>query len=352
MLWEWGVLGWGLFALSGALMADADARAITAGIGSQQATEVIAVPPSETAIEAEAEAEATPQRHFLGGFLKDTRVVYPLRIGRWNAQDEKRFEDARFGASVRYRDPDRDDRWLDVYFYPAGVLPDGQLAIDMRATLDDLRALAGRADYYAQIDASDVEAFSIRVDGPRDTPKVPALSADLLQVRADGKPYHSAIVLLSHQLYYVKARYSVEADAMSRRKVRKQLEAFVTGLVRETDIASTGECWMPLPIEAVASASPVPEGAGTRMTDEVGGAAYVLSGRVLATDPDGPMARVMQMVGMIEQGRWFEGCVGADPINPEVPEGKRELRFEYRAPSPGDDNRKPSRGYRSGARSV
>lgn len=348
MLRRWGVVGCGLFALSGALMAAAfDAGAIRPGAGDPQAAVI-----ADIASERVSGAEAAPERHFLGGFLKDSRVVYPLRIGRWNAQDEKRFEDARFGASVRYRDPDRDDRWLDVYFYPAGVLPDGQLAIDMRATLDDLRALAGRADYYAQIDASDVEAFSIRVDGPRDTPKVPALSADLLQVRADGKPYHSAIVLLSHQLYYVKARYSVEADAMSRRKVRKQLEAFVTGLVRETDITSTGECWMPLPIEAVASASPVPEGAGTRMTDEVGGAAYVLPGRVLATDPDGPMASVVQMMGMIEQGRWFDGCVGADPVNPEVREGKRELRFEYRAPSPSDDNRKPSRGYRSGARSV
>lgn len=317
-----------------------------------QSDEIVAPAVVAPAAEAATGSQASPsqERPFLGGFLKETRVVYPLRIGRWTAEGETLYEDPRLGASVRYRDPAHDDRWLDVYFYPAGVLPAGQLDIDMRATLDELLALAGQTGYYAQMEAGEVGTFPIDLKQSRDVPRVPALSTDLLQVRDTGKPYHSAIVLLSHQLYYIKARYSVEADAMSRHKVRRQLERFVTGLVRETGIASTGECWMPLPIEPIARGAPAPEDTGMSMTDE-DDAAYVLPDRVLATDPEGSTAKLMQVLGMVQTGRWFDGCVGADPVNPEVPEGKRELRFEYRAPS-GDDDTRPSRGDRPGARTV
>ena len=52
-----------------------------------------------------------------------------------------------------------------------------------------------------------------------------------------------------------------------------------------------------------------------------------------------------KMMGMALDHRMFEGCDGPQPQNPVVPEGKREIRLEYRAPeehdAPGHSPRLP-----------
>src|SRR5690606_22760833 len=56
--------------------------------------------------------------------LQQTRVLYPLEVDGWRAMSEERFDDARFGVAVRYRNG---ERWLDLFVYPAGPAAAAQL---------------------------------------------------------------------------------------------------------------------------------------------------------------------------------------------------------------------------------
>ena len=93
---------------------------------------------------AAAAADTQAERPFLGGFLQESRILYPLTIGPWVARDEHLYEQAEAGASVRYQHGDLRDRWIDVYFYPAGVVP------DERDTSASLLARADAALYEAK----------------------------------------------------------------------------------------------------------------------------------------------------------------------------------------------------------
>lgn len=230
---------------------------------------------------------------FLGGFLKETRIVYPLSIGDWEAQGEHLYDQPELGASVRYRHRGHADRWIDLYFYPAGVLPPERLQAETQRLLDELRAAIGQPDYYSEGDFDAPRMFTIALvqgddDSDNDNSTIQARSAGM-QLSRESSAYHSALVLLVRDLYYVKGRYSVEADALSRDETRAQLEAFMTEAVRATHITSSGDC-----------------GAGS-----------------------------------------VPGCIGAEPQNPVVPEGSREIRLEYRAPDSDVDSDRRLRSTRS-----
>lgn len=222
---------------------------------------------------------------FLGGFLQETRIVYPLQVGEWQAEDEHLYDEPALGASVRYRDGRHRDRWIDLYFYPAGVLPPSGLDEAAQRTLDEIGMGVGRPGGYVEAEFGELRAFEIAGGGrERDGGRaLTARSADMRLLREEGA-YHSAMVLLVDRLYYVKGRYSVGAAALSRGEARAGLEAFVAEVVRTTSIGSTGDCW------TLAEAG----------------------------------------------GHGLAGCTGAEPSNPEVPEGSREIRLEYRAPRDAD----------------
>lgn len=78
---------------------------------------------------------------FLGGFLQESRVVYPLQLGQWQAGAEQRYTEQEEGASINYRDPAQPGALLSVYFYPAGQLAPGQLQQVARQTLDGHRRI-------------------------------------------------------------------------------------------------------------------------------------------------------------------------------------------------------------------
>jgi hypothetical protein len=247
---------------------------------------------------AMAQDDKAPAPPFLGGFLKETRIVYPLRIGEWEAKGEHLYDQPELGASVRYRHRGHADRWIDLYFYPAGMLQPERLQVDTQRLLDELQAAIGQPGYYSEGDFDAPRTFTIALaqddndsdndDATIDSGTIHARSAGM-RLSREGSAYHSALVLLVHDLYYVKGRYSVEADALSRDETRTQLEAFMTEAVRATRITSSGDC-------------------GTK-----------------------PVA----------------GCIGAEPQNPVVPEGSREIRLEYRAPDGGIDSDRRLRSMRS-----
>ena len=59
---------------------------------------------------------------FLGGFLRDTSIIFPERIGSWEFVYENRFDEAPYGASLRYQKPNDSTGWIDVYLFPVGIV--------------------------------------------------------------------------------------------------------------------------------------------------------------------------------------------------------------------------------------
>ncbi|MEP6906588.1 MAG: hypothetical protein ABI858_01190 [Pseudoxanthomonas sp.] len=194
-----------------------------------------------------AVVDALDDAPFLGGFLKETRVLYPLRIGGWEAKNEHLYEQQELGASVRYAAGDHKDRWIDLYFYPAGVLPPSRLAQDIDSTLQGIRSSLDQPGGYSEIDIAPLETLGITVGSGKNKRKIEAASTSMRLVR-EGKTYSSAMVMLVLDLYYVKARFSAEASVLSPRESRKQLEKFLIAVVQDAVIRSSGGCWMPPPI--------------------------------------------------------------------------------------------------------
>jgi hypothetical protein len=291
------------------------------------AVEALTASAQETAPAAAQVAPVVEQKQempFLGGFLKETRIVYPLQVGTWRAQGEHLYENQAYGVSVRYQAADAADGWIDVYFYPAGVLS----AQEFREVAQIERDNIGRAQRMAGMPAPDMgelQAFSF--DGARSAMK--GWSADL-GMTLEGTQYSSALTLLLDRLYFIKGRYSVPAAHRARPDARKALEDFMAQLDPQLAISSSGACWMPLPIERLADGQPDP----TRTLARSGRPArhFLLDDRVLSRDPDNPDAFSLMLVGMALDHRAFAGCDGSQPANPEVPDGRREIRLEYRAP--------------------
>lgn len=300
------------------------ARAMVAALlGSAAAAAQEPAPPPQPA----------PEQAFLGGFLKETRIVYPLRIGEWEAVGEQRYDAAEAGVSVRYQSGGDTSRWVDVYFYPVGVVARSQLDRAARGVVADVEGAVGPGGYL-EVESGPVRAFRVpRRQGDPDP--LPARSADMRLLREEGA-YNSAMALVIDRLYYVKARHSVQEALMERTAVREALEAFMAGLVSRTYIGSSGSCWSPVPVEALPAGAPAPEDARLALEgDGEGEGAWLAGGRVLAREPDGRAAKALALLGMGMEGRLYPGCVGADPHNPDVPEGHRELRLEYRTPASG-----------------
>ncbi|HEX7803330.1 MAG TPA: hypothetical protein VF471_11315 [Pseudoxanthomonas sp.] len=284
---------------------------------------------------AQAQAPSTPdaasaqaEPAFLGGFLKETRVIYPLRIGDWQAQGEHLYEQQELGASVRYMHNRDKDRWMDLYFYPSGILTDEQLAEAMENTLEGLRLSAG----YSAADIDPVKPIVFAQGRGAQKQKITAYTTSMRLMR-EGQTYHSAMVMLVSDLYFIKGRFSVEEKSLSRRETQKQLEKFVAAAVRESTLHSTGDCWAPLPLveKAVLTEGEPGQLASTSKDGTLSAVAY--ADRIEVLDAKSSEAAVMQFLSLPIIGRLVPGCGPAEDMNPVVPKGMREIRLEFGAPS-------------------
>lgn len=226
---------------------------------------------------------------FLGGFLTETRILYPLQVGSWESRREHRFEQAELGASVRYKDTAHEERWLDVYFYPVGLVPAENARSEMESAMREIASLVGRPDAYERVDLGNTHAFDIRLD-PKDADSQIKAYSGALAFSGKGQEYSSAIVVLVKDLYYIKGRLSLPAESMSPEATRELLETFITGLAQRSLLFSTGACW-----QAATQAGP-------------------------ASVP---------------------GCAAPEQMTPNVPAEQRELRFEYPPPNDRNDGSTP-----------
>lgn len=284
-------------------------------------------------------AEAQAGRPFLGGFLQESRILYPLRIGPWTARDEHLYEQAEAGASVRYQHGDRRDQWIDVYFYPAGIVPDERVRAMAQGTVDGIRALPGNDG----LPAGELETSQVALAGDEDRRPVTLYSAGFMLAR-DGTRYASAMTLLAKDLYYIKGRYSGEAATHTPETLHAALKEFTSQLVRDTRLYSTGECWMPPPIVQVAAPDPKAAGALVDIGGEGATRAVGFADRVEALDAGSSEAVIAQFLAYSTSGRRIAGCNPPEDMTPTVPDGMRELRFEYRAPPERSDGTTPRLG--------
>lgn len=284
-------------------------------------------------VSAAAAAEPPP---FLGGFLTESRAVYPLKVGHWEAVDEHRYDDPAYGVSVRYRDSREPDRWLDVYFYPAGVVNEDALRQGVEQTREGIAQMGRQSQTYDSVDVGDLKRIVLHTgqgDGRRDLPTylVP------ISLSAKGQAYHSVMGLLVLDMYFVKLRYSAPADEIGQWRMNSQSRRFLRELVRTGEVLSTGACWDPLPIIKRAHLDEHAE--GMLMSNSVDGqlASVAFSDRVEATDPADPASLLMQVMASLTTGRIADpSCVAPENINPQVGDGMREIRMEYRTPSDDD----------------
>lgn len=290
---------------------------------------------------ASADTAQTQTVPLLGGYLRETRVVYPLRVGKWQAVDEHRYDRQEFGVSVRYALSNRSDRWIDVYFYPAGVLSADEFERVAGEEREALAEVGRQPGGYEDMDLGELHRFASarRRDGA-----VSGRSLDLAYT-SQGERKSSAMTLQLDRMYLVKGRYSVPAKAATRAQARASLEDFVSDLSGRLTVASTGRCWNPLPIEKLEAGAPKPSGAVSTVSKNGVDSAYLMSDRVLAREPQSDEAQALMMIGMGLGKRLQAGCQPPEEIEQVVPKDMREIRLEYGAPS--DAPADPSRLLRS-----
>lgn len=240
----------------------------------------------ESGREKVALGEQSPPPPFLGGFLRETHVIYPLKVPTgWVMQNEHRYDELESGASIRFQREGDVSGWMDVYFYPIGAISKQDLDRLAKAEREQLVTVWKDAATGAPLSALDT--FSVPLKGGVSIPAgrqsrpeaITAYAADFTyKHRNNGRRYHSVLVFMVDRLYAIKLRYSADTDKLSRKQARKEAESFARSLLPEVDIISTGKCGSP---------------------------------------------------AMAIGGQMADGCVGEDPIQPVVLEGRRELRFEY-----------------------
>lgn len=206
--------------------------------------------------QASNDAGDAQQQPLLGGLLQQSRILYPLQVGEWNATAEHLYDDQQHGVSIRYAHGQDRDRWIDLYFYPAGYLSSSQFAEMARDEADGIRLAHCEAGSTA-VDMGALRAFS---PDARAADAVDGVAMDM-GFTCDDVPYSSAMILTLDRLYFVKARYSIEEARLSRRDTLQQLQDFVATLQSRLTMRSVvaGATTMGL-LNGEAFASSTPDG--------------------------------------------------------------------------------------------
>ncbi|MCR6662805.1 MAG: hypothetical protein NVV60_06555 [Luteimonas sp.] len=278
-------------------------------------------------------------RPFLGGYLQETRVLYPLAIGEWQAQGEQRFDQAELGVAVRYQSDERVDRWIDLYFYPSGVQLEPRFAEVFRHEVGQVEG--ARRQQGDPVEVLATQAFE--ASGEYDAllgelaPK-PRSATFVLETR--GKRYHSLLALAVKDMYYVKVRYSAEADGLSLEDVRREGESLLAGFVSSVRVFNTGDCARAMEVGEIPVGASRPDHLLASANDGTDDEIWVSEDRIQMkpasfadeASRDRLFAFAMNLHAAL-RGR----CLPPESMDVDVPDGMREIRIEYRMPSrPGD----------------
>jgi hypothetical protein len=297
-------------------------------------------------------AEA-PMPPLLGDYITDSRALYPLRVGDWEAMGEKRYEQQELGVSVRYQDTRRPDRWMDLYLYPSGVMFDPAFERVFRQGVDEIVQIA-----------NDRKAGDVRLGETRVFATAPIAGEGMLgdialksrsfmmEMPMRDKRYRSALAMTVRDLYFIKVRYSVEADRASDEDVQRQAETFLAGFAADVRVLNTGRCRQVLEVRPIPDGGARPDAVMASTNDGREDEMWItdrevyLRPAVIAKNDDAArLQSEAQSIRNVLRGR----CVSPEAMEIVVPDGMREIRFEYRLPDGESDGTTPRlRSPRSG----
>lgn len=294
-----------------------------------------------------------PEPPLLGDYITDTRALYPLRVGDWESIGEKRFEQPELGVAVRYQDTRKQDRWMDLYLYPAGVMFDPVFERAFQQSIDEIVQIA-RQRNEGEVRLGEARTFAIApVMGERMLGHL-ALKARsfIMEMPMRDTRYRSVLAMTVRDLYFVKIRYSVEADETSDEDAQRQAEMLLAGFAADVRILNTGACRQVLQARPMPTDGPRPDAilASTNDGQEeemwIADEAVYLRPSVIGREDDAARLRnEAQSIRDVLRGR----CVSPEMMEIAVPDGMREIRFEYRLPGEGSDGTTPRlRSPRSG----
>lgn len=276
-----------------------------------------------------------PEQSFLGGYLRQSRIVYPLRVGDWEALGEQRYDTAALGASVHYRNPRMPDARLDLYIYPAGVLLEGDFAQVAARTAQEMEAVARQRDP-ARFEAGITREFALQDPVARLLGEhTPRPRSHVMQMGVDGAVLQSAMAIASRDMYLLKVRLSLAAEALERERVRAGAEQFLREAFAQLSIVNTGACFRPLQVVPLPADGTHAEtilastDEGTPREIRVGDERLYLAPELLSDAQALPAATAFgQSLHDALRGQ----CVAAEEMDIPVPDGMREIRMEYPVP--------------------
>jgi len=230
------------------------------------------------------QSEAPP---FLGGFLRESWVMYPLTVDGWKISGEHRYDHPAEGVSVRFVRKDNEHAWIDVFVYPVGVFNEAEVATFAESERQTLLTAWSKTIRDPAADMTPLSTITIPQSKTPDG-KVVNVTAHVLDFayKQKDEPLSSAMVVAVHNLYAIKLRHSAYASNFSRAQVRATLESFARALLPELDIQSNGTCFS---------------------SDHV-----------------------------------YPGCGGPKELMPTAPDGKRLIHMEYAAPT--EEKKTPIQG--------
>ncbi len=294
-----------------------------------------------------------PGAPLLGDYITDSRALYPLRVGDWEAVGEKRYEQQELGVSVRYQDTRRPDRWMDLYLYPAGPMFDPAFQGVFQHGVDEIVQIA------RQRDAGDVRLGQTRVFATAPVAGegmlgdlAPKARSFVMEMPMREKRYRSALAMTVRDLYFIKVRYSVEAEGVSDEDVQRQAETFLAGFAADVRVLNTGRCRQVLQVLPMPAGAARPADVLASTNDGREDEMWIFDDTVrlrpaviARTEEAARLQGEAQSIRNVLRGR----CVSAEAMDIAVPDGMREIRFEYRLPDADSDGSTPRlRSPRSG----
>lgn len=270
---------------------------------------------------------------FLGGYLRETRIVYPLAVAGWQAQGETRYEPPELGVSVRYARDAAHAAHVDLYLYPAGEVGASSLDAHMAQTIEELHGLDGQ-EHGRTIRFGTVHAERVALDGVDAESADGELRSASGWMRSGDAMYLTALAIAVRQYHFVKARYTLAGAPGAEASMRTDAAALLARWVEQLEIASTGGCGAPFPRVVIDAGAAFPV---TRLADvtrdEQTRAVLTPEFELVTRDPDDPAVPLLEATGRALRQARYPGCAGEMPVEPDVPEGHREIRIEYRAPN-------------------
>lgn len=206
-----------------------------------------------TALAALAAAAPPSHAEKPRAFVEETRIAAPRRIGQFALDGTYFDEKQKFaGASLRYALASHPEVRFDLFFYPAGELPEDKAMTSGMEGFKTSLDRGAQAGLFRNVDIVDKTPFELALPQPEDqkAPKPGPLHGQRLELRYEmhledtGQyvPIHSHGYLFFNDLYYIKGRFSAADSRIDAASFDALADQAIRELVPAIVISNVGAC--------------------------------------------------------------------------------------------------------------